>query len=180
MVSPVTATVCGLESGFALEAHGEYLQGENGLAGLSLYRPLGSFGTASVSVAKSENDNGSGWLMGVGLQHANDRFDLNVRAHVQSPEYREVGAAILGDSVEQRFVASAGAHLSKRSTVSLAYIDQSTYGLQQSKTLAVSNKIDFGSKGSISIAADRAIDISRTKEAGDTSMTVSYSRKMKK
>jgi hypothetical protein len=118
--------------------------------------------------------------MGFGLQHTNSFFDLNLRAHVQSPEYREVGAPVKGDSVEQRLVASAGAQLSERSSISLAYIDQSTYGLQQTKTLAVSNKIDLGSKGAISIAADRAVAGSSLGESDDTSMTLSYTRKLKK
>lgn len=172
-----STVVCGLDSGLAMEAHGEFLAGETGVAGLSLFRPVGALGTASVSVATSDNERGSGWLLRVGLQHSNELFDLNLRAHKQSVDYREVGATIDGDSVAQRIIASAGAQVTSRSMLSLAYINQTTHGLQQTNTLAVSNKIELGSRGAISIAAQRAVD---GKEFNDSSVTMSYSKKLKK
>lgn len=177
-----STVLCALDSGFAVEAHGEYLQGENGVAGLSVFKPIGPIGTASMSIATSENGNGSGWLLRAGLQHANDRFDFNLRAHIQSPEYREIGATIVGDSVEQRFVASAGGQLTDRNLLSLAFVNQTTYGLQQTNALAVSNNIDLGARGSLAIAAHRAIDSNAASRAAKTedNVTMTYTKKLKK
>jgi hypothetical protein len=168
-----TTVTCGLDSGSAVEAHGAYLAGENGLAGLAIFQPLTALATASLAVATSDNAGGSGWLLRLGLEHSNDRFDVNVRARKQSVKFREMGDAIVGDSIEQGVVASAGARLTKRSTLSLAYINQVSYGSQKTNAMAISQSLDLGAKGAISIAANQAVD------ADNATVMLSYSTNFK-
>jgi outer membrane usher protein len=175
-----TTVTCGTDLGLAIEAHGEYLQGENGkgengLAGINLTQPIGVLGTAAFAVATSDNDKGSGWLVRMGLQHTTDKFEFNVRTRRQSPEFRELGEALDVGSISQRTLASVGAKLSERNLFALAYTNQTSHEGQRTDYVGMSQVIELGHRGKFSIAANRAIN-----ETEDASVNVSYLRKWKK
>ncbi|HTE41663.1 MAG TPA: hypothetical protein VK629_12580, partial [Steroidobacteraceae bacterium] len=170
-----TTVTCGTDLGLAIEAHGEYLQGENGLAGVNLTQPIGVLGTAALAVATSDNDKGSGWLVRMGLQHTTDRFEFNVRTRRQTPAFRELGEGLDAGSISQRTLASIGAKLSDRNMFALAYTNQTSYEGQRVDYVGMSQVIELGYHGKVSIMANRAIN-----ETEDASVNVSYLRKLKK
>jgi outer membrane usher protein len=162
---------CGTDSGWGIEAHGEYLQGSATIAGLNVVRPIKGLGNASVAFVTSDNDKGNGWLVRAGLQHSNSIFDISLRALLQSPTFRELGDTMSLEAVEQRVLASVGAKTSDNSTLALAYANQTTYSLERTDVMAVSQTFNFKRKGTIAIAANRAVN-----DDAKSSLNLSYSR----
>jgi outer membrane usher protein len=162
---------CGTDSGWGIEAHGEYLQGSATIAGLNVVRPIKGLGNASVAFVTSDNDKGNGWLVRAGLQHSNSIFDISLRALLQSPAFRELGDTMTLDPVEQRVVASVGAKISDNSTLAFAYANQTTFSLERTDIMAVSQTFNFNRKGTIAVAANRAVN-----DDAKSSLNLSYSR----
>jgi hypothetical protein len=169
-----TTVTCGTDAGLAIEAHGEYLQGATGLAGINLTQTLGVVGTAALAVATSENNRGSGWLVRMGLQHATEKFEFNVRTRRQSADFRELGDDLDMVSVSQRTLASIGAKLNDRNMLAVAYTNQTDHDGQRVDIVGMSQVIELGYLGKVSIVANRAIN-----ETEEASVNVSYLRKLK-
>ncbi len=176
-----TTVLCATDSGLEIEAHGEYLQEDLGIVGVEVTHPVGAIGDASVAVASSQNvssqyvnsqnEGGAGWLLRVGLHHSDQRFEMNLRARLQSQEFRELGAQIETDSVAQRLLASVGAKLSDRNSVAIMYTNETTYALRHTDILAMKQTIQLSKTAVLSLVANRVVS-----EQGDASIKLSYSR----
>jgi outer membrane usher protein len=162
---------CGTDSGWGFEAHGEYLQGQATIAGLNVLRPIKGVGNASVAFVTSDNDKGAGWLVRAGLQHTNELFEVNLRALVQSQEFRELGDTMTLDAVAQRVLASIGAKTSNNSTLAFAYANQTTFSLQRTDIMAMTQTFNLQRKGTIAIGANRTIN-----DDAKSAVNLSYSR----
>jgi outer membrane usher protein len=162
---------CGTDSGWAIEAHGEYLQGSAAIAGLNILRPIKGLGDASIALVTSDNVMGTGWLVRAGLQRSNSMFDISLRALLQSPEFRDLSDTMTLDAVEQRVVASVGAKTSDNSTLAFAFANQTTFLLERTDIMAVSQTFNLQRNGTISIAANRAVN-----DDAKSSLNLSYSR----
>jgi len=176
-----TTVVCGTENGFTIEAHGEYLEGDTGLAGVDVMHSIGALGTASLAVAASESADKkigeSGWLLRAGLQRSNDRFEVNLRARLQSPDFRELGVGPVLDPMTSQLLAGIGAKLSESNTLGIAYANRTTAAFQRIDVIAMTQTIELGSKGSkgkLSIVADRAV-----RDDSNASVKVSYVRALR-
>lgn len=166
-----STVVCGTESGFTIEAHGEYLEDHAGIAGLNVLRAIPLLGSASVAVAASENAMGSGWLVLAGLEHSTQFLQMNVRARLQSPKFRELGSATAPDAVEQRWLATLGAKLGDSGSLAVAYASQKTFALRRTDIVTMTQSIELGRKGTISVVANRTVNDDET----DAAVKVSYS-----
>jgi outer membrane usher protein len=163
--------LCGTDSGWGFEAHGEYLQGQATIAGLNVLRPIKGVGNASVAFVASDNDKGAGWLVRAGLQHSNELFEINLRARVQSQDFRELGDTLTLDAVEQRVLASIGAKTSNNSTLAFAYANQTTFSQQRTDIMAMTQTFNLQRRGTVAIGANRAIN-----DDAKSSVNLSYSR----
>jgi outer membrane usher protein len=171
-----TTVACGLPAGFAVEAHGEYLAGEAGLAGLHLSRRLGGVGAASVAVAASDALAGNGWAVQMGLAHEHERFDFALQARLQSEAYRELGAAdpdSTDAAIAQRMLASIARRFGSRGTLALAYAMQRTHDADRADIVGLSQSYAFSRRSRLSFAANQAIDDDRR-----SSVNLSWSREM--
>jgi outer membrane usher protein len=153
-----TNVACGLGGGARVEAHGEFMQGEAALAGLSLSQALGVLGTASVAATASEHNRGNGYALQMGLQRELDRLALGLQARVQTPDYRELGREPVADAVAQRMLASIATRFNDRSMLALAYAMQRTAGLERTDVVGVTQTVRFRTGGSVSIGANRAVN----------------------
>jgi outer membrane usher protein len=153
-----TNVLCGTDSGLAVEVHGEFLQGEAGIAGLNVSQKIGSGSAASVGFATSDNETGNGWALRMGLQHSDDRFDMSLRGRVQSIDYRELGMLSSDEPIAQRWLASVGAKLTDKSRLALAFTNQTTYSLHRTDILAMTQTFELGRRGTFSIAANRVFN----------------------
>jgi outer membrane usher protein len=176
-----TTLVCGTENGLTIEGHGEYLQGDAGLAGVDVARPIGTFGTASVAVAASQKtdqkERDSGWLLRAGWHRSTDRFEVNLRARLQSSEFRELGTEVIPDPITSRIVAGVGAKITEGNTLGFAFANQTTAAYQRTNVISMTHTIELGpkaSKGKLSIVADHAV-----RDDSNASVKVSYVRALK-
>jgi hypothetical protein len=167
-----STVTCGTDAGLALEAHGEYLQDDARIAGLNLSQRVGSLGSMSLGVATSENQAGTGWSLGMGLNRSAERFQFDLRARLQSAAYRELGVENDDEAVSQRMVASVAARLGVRNSVGLAYATQRTYSLQRTDVVALTHTLGFGSQGSMSVVANCGINEDR-----NAGLKLSFARK---
>jgi outer membrane usher protein len=152
-----TTVACGLGGGRSVEAHGEYLAGDATLAGLTLSQPIGN-ATASLAAATSDNVHGQGWAMQMGLQRELRRVAVGLQAHVQTPEYRELGKADIEDAISQRMLATIATRFSDRSMLALAYAMQRTWDLERTDVLGLTQTLKFRTGGSVSFGAHHSVN----------------------
>jgi outer membrane usher protein FimD/PapC len=165
-----TTVSCGTPLGFTLEGHGEYLADEVTALGVGVARKVGVLGTASLAIASSYADVGSGWLARVGFEHRNPWFNLALGSRVQSREFREINTIALTDPVVQRDLASIGIKVAEGANLSLAYATQMTFMRERANLLAVRQSMNVGI-GSLSVSAGHSLA-----ESVGSSVFVSYQR----
>jgi outer membrane usher protein FimD/PapC len=165
-----TTVTCGAPLGFTLEGHGEYLADEVTALGLGVARKVGVLGTASVAIASSYADVGSGWLARVGFEHRNPWFNLAVGSRMQSREFREINTIALTDPIVQRDLASIGINVAKGANLSLAYATQTTFMRERVNLVAVRQSMNVG-VGSLSLSAGHSLA-----DSVGSSVFVSYQR----
>jgi outer membrane usher protein FimD/PapC len=151
-----TTVACGAPLGFTIEGHGEFLADDVTALGVSVARRVGALGTASVAIASSRADLGSGWLTRVGFEHQNPLFSVLWKSRYQTREFREVGSVSAADPIMQRDLASVGLNLSPGSTLSLAYATQTTWSHEKMNLIALKKGMTMG-RGSLSMSASHSL-----------------------
>jgi outer membrane usher protein FimD/PapC len=165
-----TTVVCGAPLGFTIEGHGEYLSDEVTAFGFGVSRRLGVLGTASVALASSRADTGSGWLARFGFDHENSLFNVMVRTRTQSRDFREVGTAGVADPIMERGLASLGMKVSERSNLAVTYATQTTWERERVNLIGLSQNMQVG-RGSLSMSAGHSLVA-----ADGSSVFISFSR----
>lgn len=165
-----TTVACGAPLGFTVEGHGEYLSSEVTAFGLGLARKVGPIGTASVAVAQSHADAGSGWLARVGFEHRNPWFNVALRSRLASRDFREVHSIALEDPIMQRDLASIGVNVTKSANLSLSYATQTTWLRERANLISLRQSMSVGA-GSLSMSAGRSMA-----ERAGSSFFISYQR----
>jgi outer membrane usher protein len=165
-----TTVTCGAPLGFTVEGHGEYLADEVTAFGLGVARKVGPIGTASVALASSRADIGSGWLARVGFDHRNQWFNVALRSRLQSRDFREVHSLALVDPIMQRDLASLGINVMEGANLSLSYATQTTWQRERANLIAIRQSMSVGA-GSLSMSAGHSM-----MEDVGSSFFVSYQR----
>ncbi|MET0291634.1 MAG: hypothetical protein ABW136_04660 [Steroidobacteraceae bacterium] len=165
-----TTVACGLGNGRSFEAHGEYLAGDSTLAGVTLTQPVGN-ATASIAAAKSENLQGEGWAMQMGLQRELSRVAVGLQAHVQTPDYRELGRSAVEDAISQRMLASIATRFNDRTVLALAYAMQRTSDLERTDVVGLTQTLKFRTGGQVSLGAQHSVNDQKY-----SSVNVSFAR----
>ena len=165
-----TTVACGLGGGRTFEAHGEYLAGDATLAGLSLSQPIGN-ATAVLAAATSDNAYGQGYAMQMGLQRELSKVAVGLQAHVQSPEYRELGRGDVSDSVAQRMLASIATRFNDRTTLALAYAMQRTVDQERTDVVGLTQTLKFRTGGQVTLGASHSVNDQKY-----SSVNVSFAR----
>ncbi|HEY4367671.1 MAG TPA: fimbria/pilus outer membrane usher protein [Steroidobacteraceae bacterium] len=153
-----TTVTCGVPLGFTIEGHGEYLADEVTALGLGISRQMGEIGTASVALASSRAQIGSGWLARVGFEHESALFNVMLRSRMQSRDFREISSALNTDPVMQRNLASVGVNLSESSSLALAYAAQTTWDRERAQIIALSQSTQVG-RGQLSLSAGHSLAV---------------------
>jgi outer membrane usher protein len=165
-----TTVACGAPLGFTVEGHGEYLANEVTAFGVGLARKLGPIGTASVAVASSHTELGSGWLARVGFEHQNSWFNIALRSRLQSREFREINTLVLEDPIMQRDLASIGVNVAEGANLSVAYATQTTWSRERANLVAIRQSMNVGA-GSLALSAGHSV----AEDIG-SSLFISYQR----
>lgn len=165
-----TTVTCGAPLGFTIEGHGEYLADEVTAFGLGVARKVGLIGTASLAVAQSHADVGSGWLARVGFDHRNPWFNVALRSRVQSRDFREIKSVALADPIMQRDLASIGVNVTESANLSLAYATQTTWMRERANLIALRQSMNVGA-GSLSMSAGHSLA-----DSVGSSFFISYQR----
>lgn len=151
-----TTVACAAPLGFTVEGHGEYLADQVAALGFGVARQIGPVGTASLAVAQSRAEEGSGWLARFGLEHSNSLFDFKYRSRVQSREYRQLGGATRTDPIMQRDLASIGVNVTEGANLSLAYATQMTWDRERTNLIALKQSLAVG-RGSLAMSAGHSL-----------------------
>lgn len=147
-----TTFTCAAPFGLTIEGHGEYLADQVTALGIAVARQLGPIGTASLAVASSETEIGSGWLARIGFEHESSLVKFAIRTRLQSREFREVGTAWVEDPIMRRNLASVGLNVGDRASVALAYAAQTTWQDERADIVSLNQKMSVG-RGSIVMTA---------------------------
>ena len=110
----------GVTDWFTLEGHATGVNGNGQTAGLNAAVRVGSLGSVSTTIAHGGDAQGSGWLTGVAIQHAGQRFSVNATAEFAGDGFRKASATSVSQ-FRSRVFAQAGANLGRAGTVSAAY-----------------------------------------------------------
>jgi hypothetical protein len=101
---------------------------------------------------------GQGYAMQFGLQRELRRVAVGLQAHVQTPEYRELGRSEIDDAISQRMLASIATRFSDRTMLALAYAMQRTSDLQRTDVLGLTQTLKFRTGGSVSLGANHSVN----------------------
>ena len=151
-----TTIACAAPLGFTIEGHGEYLDEQVAALGFGLARRVGGIGTASLAVASSETEIGTGWLARVGFEHQSSLLNLAVRSRIQSREFREVGSVWVEDPIMRRNLASIGVNVGEGAALAVAYAAQTTWQRERVDMLSLNQKMNLG-QGSIMMTAGHSL-----------------------
>ena len=151
-----TTIACAAPLGFTIEGHGEYLDEQVAALGFGLARRVADIGTASLAVASSETEIGTGWLARVGFEHQSSLLNFAVRSRIQSREFREVGSVWVEDPIMRRNLASIGVNLSEGAALAVAYAAQTTWQRERVDMLSLNQKMNLG-QGSIMMTAGHSL-----------------------
>jgi outer membrane usher protein FimD/PapC len=151
-----TTIACAAPLGFTIEGHGEYLDEQVAALGFGLARRVGGIGTASLAVASSETEIGTGWLARVGFEHQSSLLNFAVRSRIQSREFREVGSVWVEDPIMRRNLASIGVNVSEGAALAVAYAAQTTWQRERVDMLSLNQKMNLG-RGSIMMTAGHSL-----------------------
>jgi outer membrane usher protein len=151
-----TTIACAAPLGFTIEGHGEYLDEQVAALGLGLARRVGGIGTASLALASSETEIGTGWLARVGFEHQSSLLNFAVRSRIQSREFREVGSVWVEDPIMRRNLASIGVNVGEGAALAVAYAAQTTWQRERVDMLSLNQKMNLG-QGSIMMTAGHSL-----------------------
>ncbi len=151
-----TTIACAAPLGFTIEGHGEYLDEQVAALGFGLARRVGGIGTASLAVASSETEIGTGWLARVGFEHQSSLLNFALRSRIQSREFREVGSVWVEDPIMRRNLASIGVNVSEGAALAVAYAAQTTWQRERVDMLSLNQKMNLG-QGSIMMTAGHSL-----------------------
>lgn len=165
-----STVTCGVPLGFTVEGHGEYLAEGVTAVGFGLMRKVGPLGLASITLASSKADVGSGWLARFGFDHENELFNLMVRTRLQSREFREVGSLAVRDPLMERALASLGVRVRDNSNLAVTYATQTTWAREEVNLIALSQSLTLG-RTAVSMSAGHSL-----LREEDSSLFISFTR----
>ena len=111
----------GFTDRFTAEAHAE-VQADGGSAfGLEGAWQVGRFAIVTASAAAGGDDDGTGWLAGLGVEHDRGRLSLFARSQFASEEFAQFGTADLEQRPRQRTFAGLGFDLARYGALQLAW-----------------------------------------------------------
>ncbi|PZN32301.1 MAG: hypothetical protein DIU71_07860 [Proteobacteria bacterium] len=169
MFANATVT-CGGPFGLTIEGHGEYLADEVTAFGIGVARRLGALGTASVAIASSRAEAGSGSLTRIGFDHENSLFNFKVRSLKQSRAFRDLGDVATEHPIMSRDLASVGVKISENSSLALAYATQVTWDDERINLISLSQRTNIG-HASLSMTAGHSLE-----DNFGSSVFISYKR----
>ncbi len=146
----------GLSDALTLEGHGEFLAGAAHAAGLNLAARVGTFGVLNVIAAAGGEQGSFGSLGGAGFEHRGGLLSFSASTLFASSGFHQVAdAALTVERFERRSLAQLGMDLHRAGSLSLAYVLQSYESQPQQQTLSLTDSVNIGTLGSLSLTVSR-------------------------
>jgi outer membrane usher protein len=146
----------GLSDALTLEGHGEFLAGAAHAAGLNLAARLGTLGVFNATAAAGGEQGSFGSLGGAGFEHHGGLLSFSASTLFASSGFHQVAdAALTGERFKQRSLAQLGVDFHRAGSLSLAYVLQTYASQPQQQTLSLTDSVNIGTLGSLSLTLSR-------------------------
>jgi outer membrane usher protein len=156
----------GLSDALTLEGHGEFLAGAAHAAGLNLAARLGALGVFNVTAAGGGQQGSFGWLSGVGFEHHGQQLSFSASTLIASAGFHQVDdTALTGERFAQRSLAQLGMDFHRAGSLSLAYVLQTYASEPQQQTLSLTDSVNIGTLGSMSLTLSRTRSVQTSTSA---------------
>ena len=155
----------GFSDRLTAEAHAEITADGPAAAGLNASWQVGEIGVLSGTVAGGGDDDGIGWLAGVGLERNGQRSNLFLRTQYSTEEFAQLGTDDIDQRPQQRTFVGFGLDFERYGNLQVAYGLQTYWSEPDQETIGVSHSLTLGNLGFVSlilsqnIGSDRATDL---------------------
>jgi len=147
----------GVNDRFTAEFHGEaQADGVVALGSDGAFQ-LGALGVLSSTLAVGGDSDGTGWLWGLGFEHAGERFSLFGRGRFASESFAQLSTASLRWRPKMQFFGGAGFDLEQFGSLQLAYGRQTQWSGPELSTISLSHSISLGAAGFVNLSATRVM-----------------------
>jgi len=153
----------GLTDRLTAELHAEAQADGSAAAGIDAAVRLGTVGILSATAASGMNDDGSGWLAGIGFERSGPRLSAFART-----QYAAEGFARIGDTTTQRArqlsFLGLGCNLLRHGSLQLAYGQQTFWDSPAVRTVGLTWSRSLGDYGFLSLFANHSAGTDRRTE----------------
>jgi len=144
----------GITDSFTAEMHAEAQVDGANAAGVDAAFQIGTLGVVTGTAAVGNDQDDSGWLVGVGVERNGRRVHAFGRTQLASEEFVQIGLSELEPRPKQRTFAGVGIDLLRFGTVQFAYGHQSFWDSSPIDTVGASYSLTMGAYGFLSLFAN--------------------------
>lgn len=141
----------GFTDRFTAEAHAEVQVDGAAALGLEGAWQLGRFAIVTATAAAGGDDEGTGWLAGLGLEHDGRHLSVFARSQFASETFAQFGTADLERRPRQRTFGGLGFDLARYGSLQLAYGLQTWWSGSHQETIGVSHAVTLGEFGYLNL-----------------------------
>ena len=141
----------GFTDRFTAEAHAEVQLDGAAAIGLDGAWQVGRFAIVTATAAAGGDDDGTGWLGGLGLEHDGGRVSVFARSQFSSEAFAQFGTADLERRPRQRTFAGFGFDFSRYGSLQLAWGLQTWWSGPRQETIGVSHAVTLGEFGYLNL-----------------------------
>jgi outer membrane usher protein len=147
----------GLTDAITLEGHAELASSALRNFGVNGAFQIGRLGVLSLTGATGADEEGSGWLGGVGFERRGLRSSFVISTQLASDGYRQLGDSFSPQlRVRSRTLVQSGASFGRAGSLGLALARQTYFDSTARTTLALNHSVSLNGRGMLSLIASRA------------------------
>jgi outer membrane usher protein len=147
----------GITNTLTAEVHGEAQADGARAFGVDTAWQLGQVGVLSLTAAAGADDDGSGWLSGVGIEHSGGRVSVFARSEFASQSFAQLGSQATADRMRNRTFGGVGFDFARFGNAQLAYGAQTFWNAERVRTLGLSYSVTLGAYGFLNLFVSRTV-----------------------
>lgn len=154
----------GLTDRLTAELHAEAQVDGPAAAGIDAALRLGTVGILSATAASGMNDDGNGWLAGIGFERSGPRLSAFARTQYAAEGFARIGDATGTRRARQLSFLGLGCNLLRHGSLQLAYGQQTFWDSPAVRTVGLTYSRSLGDYGFLSLFANHSDGTDRQTE----------------
>ncbi|HSG91111.1 MAG TPA: fimbria/pilus outer membrane usher protein, partial [Pseudomonadales bacterium] len=154
----------GLTNRLTAEVHAEAQADGSAATGMDAAWRLGTVGILSATLASGKDDDGSGWLAGLGFERSGPRLSAFARTQYAAAGFARIGGATEAKRARQLSFLGLGWNLLRHGSLQLAFGQQTFWDSPAARTVGLTYSRSLGDLGFLSLFANHGDGTDRQTE----------------